>query len=55
MSDKEISVGLNIDKVLSRVNHAFDSVKGEKVEIAISRYAYMNDIDRIVTIPRQES
>ncbi|MDA7744787.1 universal stress protein [bacterium] len=55
MSEEDVSVGLDIDKVLSGINHSFDSVKGEDIEMAISRYADMNDIDLIVTIPRQES
>jgi K+-sensing histidine kinase KdpD len=55
MSETEVSVGIDIDKVLSGINHEFDSVKGDNIEMAISRYVDMNDIDLIVTIPRQES
>lgn len=55
MSETEVAVGLDIDKVLSSVDHTFDSVKGEDVEMAISRYADLNDCDLIVTIPRKES
>ena len=55
MSETEVSVGLDIDKVLSGINHEFDSVKGDNIEMAISRYADMNEIDLIVISPRQES
>jgi nucleotide-binding universal stress UspA family protein len=54
ISEEEAEVGFAIHSLLSNINHEFDTVKGDDVEMAISRYADMNDIDMIVTIPRKE-
>ena len=54
ISDEEAEVGFAIQSLLSKIKHEFDTVKSDDVEMAISRYADMNDIDMIVTIPRKE-
>lgn len=55
MTDEKVAVGVDIDNALKGINHSFDSVKGENIEMAISRYADLNDNDLIVTIPHHES
>ena len=55
ISMDDVEQGYNMHVQLENIEHAFEVVENEDVELALSLFANANDMDMIVTIPRKSN